>query len=225
MVIDKTTGKGCAWRIVSKTITKRLIAEGIIGKPIARKQTKTSYRLFCVDQFRADCDVYIARLRGSGLADEVLWIPSFIERGIWERAVNRFHHRDPLDISVENYLLPEMGEYLQSISDAELVSIVRDFLTEHGVINVPISHRKGNTYYFNENEVYSLDTKSEVFPYEKAPRFHLFNIPFETCFNMNLWRKAVSQFEVGMTLSECIGIFLKTELAHGVPQDRTAPDR
>ena len=94
MVIDKTTGKGCAWRIVSKTITKRLIAEGIIGKPIARKQTKTSYRLICVDQFRADCDVYIARLRGSGLADEVLWTPSFIERGIWERAVNRFHHRD-----------------------------------------------------------------------------------------------------------------------------------
>ena len=30
MVVDKSTGKGCAWSIASKTITKKLIAENII---------------------------------------------------------------------------------------------------------------------------------------------------------------------------------------------------
>ncbi len=42
MVIDKTTGKGCAWSIASRTITKRLIDEGIIGKQFARKPFKNS---------------------------------------------------------------------------------------------------------------------------------------------------------------------------------------
>ena len=34
MVIDKTTGRGCAWSIASKTVTKRLIAENIMDKLI-----------------------------------------------------------------------------------------------------------------------------------------------------------------------------------------------
>lgn len=34
MVIDKTTGRGCAWSIVSKTIIRKLIADGIVGKAI-----------------------------------------------------------------------------------------------------------------------------------------------------------------------------------------------
>ena len=34
MVIDKTIGKGCAWSITSKVTAKKLIAEGIINKPI-----------------------------------------------------------------------------------------------------------------------------------------------------------------------------------------------
>lgn len=223
MVIDKTTGKGCAWRIASKTITKRLIAEGIMDKPFARKPFKSSYHLLSAEKF-SDGQVIITWRHGSGLVDEALWTPSFIEAGIWERGASRFRLLDCLDANVENYLLPEMGEYLQSIPDAELVSMTRDFLIEHGVINVPISQHEGNTYYFNENEVYSLDTKSELFPYEKRIKFSLFNPAHETCFNVNLWRKAVSQFAVGMTLVECIRIFLKTELVQGVPQDQSSLD-
>ena len=153
------------------------------------------------------------------MADETLWTPSFIEAGIWEQEASRFRPLERLDENVENYLLPEMGEYLQSLPDAELVSMTRDFLIEQGVINVPIVQRERNTYYFNENEVYSLDTKSELFLYEAGQiKFDLFDAAHETCFNMNLWRKAVSQFEVGMTLRECIHIFLKTELGRGVPK-------
>ena len=40
-------------------------------------------------------------------------------------------------------------------------------LIEQGVINSPISQRGGDTYYFDENEVYSLDKNSERFLYEK----------------------------------------------------------
>ncbi len=58
MVIDKKTGKGCAWSIASKTITKRLIAEGIIGKPFARKQTRRRDCLLSAEKFSGG-QVYI----------------------------------------------------------------------------------------------------------------------------------------------------------------------
>ena len=223
MVIDKTTGRGCAWSIVSKTIIRKLIADGIVGKAIYRKPCKNRYEVLAVIEFGERLHVWPKR--DGELVEEPLWTPSFIDAEIWARAVSRFRTCESLDRNVENHLLPEMEEYLQSIPDAELVSITRDFLLECGVIHVPISQRAGNTYYFNENEVYSLDKKSELFPYEKQIKHSLFTAEYETCFNVNVWRKAVSQFEVGMTLQECISVFLKTELVHRIPQELSHVDR
>jgi len=42
---------------------------------------------------------------------------------------------------------------------------------------------------------------------------------------MTVWRKAVSQFTVGMTLDECINIFLQTELTHNVRREPSSIDR
>lgn len=36
--IDKSTGRGCAWGIASKTIVRRLVDEGIIGKEICKNR-------------------------------------------------------------------------------------------------------------------------------------------------------------------------------------------
>lgn len=52
MVIDKTTGKGCAWSIVSKTVTQQLIAEGIIDKLIGKKPWRKGYAPLHVVQTR-----------------------------------------------------------------------------------------------------------------------------------------------------------------------------
>ena len=41
---------------------------------------------------------------------------------------------------------------------------------------------------------------------------------------MTVWRKAVSQFEVGATLKECIEIFLNTELVQKAPQEPSPID-
>ena len=64
--------------------------------------------------------------------------------------------------SKEKHLLPQMDEYLQNIPDTELASMTRDLLIEHGVIHSPIAQRAGDTYYFNENEVYTLDKASQL---------------------------------------------------------------
>ncbi len=223
MIIDKTTGKGCAWSITSKTITKKLLAENILNKLIFRKPRPNRYDLFRVIEFHDG--VYVISDRGRELSEEPLWIPSFIDAEIWKQAVSRFRPLKKLDQNIEMYLLPEMGDYLQSLSDAELVSMTRDFLIDLGVIHSPICQRAGNSYYFNENEVYSFDKGSTLFPYMKRIKYNLFPDRYEQCFHIALWRKAVSHFEVGMTLTECIEIFLKTKMTHGAPPGLSPVDQ
>ena len=202
MVIDKTTGRGCALSMASKAVTRKLIADGIVGKTIDRSlriNSKTRYNLLQVGKFMQKEDVYVLSQEGE-LTEEPLWTPSFIDTKIWAQAVSRFSAFEQLDKNVEKYLLSNMDEYLQSISDAELASMTRGLLLKHGIINTPVRQQKGKTYYFNENEIYSLDEKSELFSYESRLRFNIFKVMSDPCFNMNVWSKAVSQFEVGMFL-------------------------
>lgn len=221
---DKTTGRGCAQSIVSKPITKKLIAEGIQNKLIFKKARKSKWELFRVIDYGGPY-MYVMSDLLDALPDDPLWFPSFIDAEMWARAVEQFQTFKGLDENVEKYLLPEMDEYIQDIPDSELVSITKDFLIEHGVINKPISQRAGKTYYFDKSEIYSLDKTSSLFPYETRIKFHMFEVKGETCFNMNVWRKAVSQFEVGKILEDCIKIFLKTELVHRESQELSPIDR
>lgn len=228
MVIDKTTGRGCALSMASKAITGKLIDEGIVGKTIGKRHrinSKNSYNLLQVAELTREKNVYVISQKDKGLTEEPLWTPSFIEAEIWAQAVSKFSNFERLERNVEKYLLPKMDAYLQSISDAELISLTRDFLIEQGVINTPICQRKGNTYYFSENEIYSLDKKSELFPYESRTKYNIFRVYSAPCFNVNVWKKAVSRFEAGMTLEECVSIFLQTELGHNVPQELSPVDR
>ena len=224
MVIDKTTGRGCAWSIASKTITKKLIAEGIVDKTIFIKAWKNGYDLLRVTDCGENC-AYLMSQRTKELTGQPLWAPSFIAPEIWGKAVSRFQNYGKLGRNVEMYLLPEMSEYLRSIPDIELISMTREFLIKHGVVNKPIRQHAGKTYYFNESEVYSLDEQSQMFPYEGRMKFNTFQVRGETCFNRNVWIKAASRFEIGMTLEACIEIFLNTELTHKAQQELSPIDR
>lgn len=228
MAIDKTTGKGCAWGIAAKTISKelsrKLIDDGIIGRAFCKDPRRTSYDLFLVVDYEKHGPYVISR-RLDELVEDSLWTPTFVDAEKWRKAASRFRPNMSLVRNVEEYLLPEMEEYLQSIPNTELVSMTRDFLIEHRVLNTPISQRAGKTYYFNQNEVYTLDEGSKLFPYERRIKCNMFYVIAEPCFNVTVWRKAASQFKVGMTLKECVGVFLKTELAHRVPQEPSPVER
>jgi len=177
MVIDKTTGRGCALSMASKAVTGKLIGDGIIGKAIYRRRrinSKNCYELLRVTKFRHDKAVYVISEKGKGSTEELLWTPSFIDEEIWAQAVRRFPKFEQLDKSVEKHLLPKMDEYLQSISDPELISMTKDLLGKHGIINTPIRQYAGKTYYFSENEIYSLDKESQLFPYEGRSKYKYF---------------------------------------------------
>ena len=225
MVIDRTTGKGCALSIAAKTVTRNLIADGIIGKTIAKKERPKRSVWLRVRDYGDDW-VCIGGNIAHELTEEPLWVPSFIDERIWTQAVSKFHIDSRLDENVVEFLLPEMDEYLQNIPDSELISITRDFLIENGILDQPIRRHKGNTYYFDKSEIYSLDNESKLFPYEGRIN-HIFTVTGidVAFFNSGVWIKAAPRFEVGMSLKECVGIFIETELAHRAPQELSPLDQ
>lgn len=166
MKIDKRTGRGCALSIASKTVARQLIDDGIVGKVISRKFLKYRCDSIRIAAFGTGLeDIYVVLRKGGGKAEQPLWTPTFIEPAIWQQAASQFRPGEKLAESVERYLLPEMDEYLQSLSDSALVSMVREFLLDHGVVNKPIRQCRGITYYFTEDEVYTQDAESTLFPY------------------------------------------------------------
>ena len=214
MKIDKRTGRGCALSIASKTVARRLVDDGIVGKVIARKFLKYRCDSIRIAGFGTGLeDIYVVLRKGVGEAEQPLWTPTFIDPAIWPQAASHSRPGEKLAESVERNLLPEMDSYLQSLSDSALVSMVREFLLEHSVINKPIRQCRGNTYYFTEDEVYTQDAESTLFPYEKRLRFNLFGVSNETCFNSAVWTKATTHFKPGMSLMECIGVFLETKIS------------
>ena len=160
MVIDRTTGKGCALSIAAKTVTRNLIADGIIGKTIAKKERPKRSVWLRVRDYGDDW-VCIGGNIAHELTEEPLWVPSFIDERIWTQAVSKFHIDSRLDENVVEFLLPEMDEYLQNIPDSELISITRDFLIENGILDQH-SAAQGEHILFHKSEIYSLDNERQV---------------------------------------------------------------
>ena len=153
MVIDKETGRGCAWGITSKTISRQLIADGIVGQSLFSKPRSDGADLILARE-DSHGEIYVAVQRTQTLEPELLWAPSFIDAGTWTRAISQFQSYVSLERNVENHLIPRMDEYLKCISDTELTAMTRDFLIGHGIIRMPIRQISGDTYYFNEEEIY-----------------------------------------------------------------------
>lgn len=222
---DKSSGRGCAWSIAARKLASALVEDGVLNQPIAREPRKNEDDVV----YRFESTGYYYRASAKWLAerpaDEPLWKPSIIDPEIWEKAAKSFKPRHDLKYNVERFLLPEMKDYVQGMSDDELIALVREFLLEFRVINSPIRQIAGNTYYFNEDEVYTLDKGSQLFVYEGRFKFHLFKVEDYSSFNMNVWAKAVKQFKAGMTLTDCIKAFLGTELEYNTNVELSFIDR
>ena len=89
---------------VSKTVTKQLIAEGIIGKLIGKKPWRKGYAPLYVVQSPDRVYVTIWPQRSDEPTEEAVWTPSFVDAEVWERAVSKFHDYMDLDKNVEKYL-------------------------------------------------------------------------------------------------------------------------
>lgn len=157
MKVDRSSGRKCAYSIVARNLANELIEDGILNQPIARVPRKNDSDIV----LRFENSGYYYRASSKWLAerpeDEPLWTPSFIDLSTWEKAAKAFQPRHDLKYNVEYYLLPEMKEYFSDMTDDELNALIREFLVQFGVLNSPIRQISGNTYYFDDDEVYTLD--------------------------------------------------------------------
>lgn len=216
--IDTTSGRACAWDMAARKLTRDLIADGILDKPIARIPQKLApdaimhYKLNGY-YFRGGEQWCLTHTE-----DEPIWVPSFINLGVWQEAVKRFRTHDSLHRNVQTILLPLMPEYVASLSDEELVSLMREQLLERDILNTPVRQIEGNTYYFTEDEIYTLDEGSSRFPHGQGSlKLALFRPLGCQYLNLTVWSRAVVNFIPGMTLSECIQVFLDTNVSKKVP--------
>lgn len=222
---DKTTGRGCARSIAARRLTNELIADGVLNQPIARHRLKDgSDVVFRFDPFERYDRVGSKWLQDRPV-DEPLWVPTIVASGVWEKAAESFLPRHDLKENVECFLLPQMEEYFSAMSEKEIAAMIREFLLEQGIINIPIRQIHGDTYYFNTDEIYTQDKGSQLFPYDVKLKFDLFEVRDHSSFNMTVWAKAAKQFEFGMSLTDCIKIFLNTQLRQEPKEERSYIDR
>jgi len=222
---DKTTGRGCARSIAARRLANELIADGVLNQPIARRHLKDGNDVvFRFDPFERYDRVGTKWLENRP-ADEPLWVPTIVAPDIWAAAAGDFLPRHNLKENVECFLLPRMEEYFSAMSEEDVIAMIREFLLSFGVVNSPIRQIHGDSYYFNEEEIYTLDKGSQLFPYEGKLKFHLFEVKDHYSFNMTVWAKAVKQFEFGMSLTDCIKIFLNTQLRQEPREELSYIDR
>lgn len=210
--IDKSSGRKCAYSMAARVLAGKLVEDGILNKPIARKPRKNDTDIL----FIFNSSAYFIHVGEKWLSErpdnEPLWTPSFIEHEIWEKAAKAFQPRHDLRFNVETHLFPEMKDYIRSLTDEDLVALIRDYLLESDILNCPIRQSGGNTFFFDDAETYTMDKGSTRFPYERRVKFHLFQVKDFASFNMNVWVKAVTNFNPGMTLTDCARVFLETDL-------------
>ena len=121
MVINKMTGRGCAWCIASRAVVQRLVDEGIVNKIIAYYK---SYVLLQV-KLGPRGELYIDFKKGGMGPEEPLWAPSFIDGKLWQQATRNFSLQGGLEENIVEHLFPEMTDYLQTIPDAALLARTR----------------------------------------------------------------------------------------------------
>jgi len=224
-MIDRNSGRGCAWTMAALKLADTLLEDGILNQPIVRKENQKHGDIVCY----FDSSGCYNRASNKWIAgrpeNEELWFPSFIEPEIWGTAAASFQLFYDLKYNLEYHLLPKMAEYVHDVSDEELNILLRRYLVDAGIINSPVRQIAGDTYFFNDNEIYTLDKGSKVFAYEGRLKFKLFKIRGYTSFNMNIWSKAVKHFKAGMSLTDCIKIFLDTTLEYKPTVDLPYLDR
>ena len=199
--------------LIARVIADKLVADGIVGKTLIirtmKDGTEHHYAFFEGRGFSrcAYTPEEAARIQAQ------IWYPSIIEREAWAFAVEGFRRLHNLPYNVEHYLLPLLRGQIEQLSSDELTEIAMNALLDYGIIDCPIKKTEHEIYYFNEAGYYCVDEGGTHFENGLKQDIFLSSRPFSwPSFNYNVWWDAVEHFEVGMTLEDCVRIYINTEL-------------
>lgn len=117
-----------------------------------------------------------------------------------------------------------IGQKNADLPDRRLLALTESALLNAGIINQPIRHYQGTSYYFDESCRYCSAKTSERFPHlvhmtrDGQRRARLWDMGYAlkmttgAALNVQLWIKAASTFTEGETLRECLKKYLDTTI-------------
>lgn len=180
----------------SEILAQILIDEDIIGAPLIQSG-KT------IGLLDPNCMYYLT-LQSPVSNANVLWTPMFIQTSLWMDAVRRFRPRLSLSDNINEYLLPRLPDPESLFRLTETIRPLEALLIDRGILETPITVRSKYLYYFDDRCIYQ---RKRLSPSQKEIR--LWHQHSGCLVNRFTWTKAITHFEPGMTLSECLEIFKK----------------
>jgi len=137
-----------------------------------------------------------------------LWKPLDISPDIWRQAVSEFSFLASLQTNIKKHLLPKLGNIQQDLfSSGQLQQDVKQVFIEENILMRPIRIINGSVFYFDTNQIYRKD-QGEL-GYVPSTIRHIWRCHD---INMRIWYKAVSGFQEGMTLDDCLDLFFHTDI-------------
>lgn len=218
--------------LITGDIVKRLIADGIKNRYLlclpANKDKPGYKKLFYLDSSLCLRKKHVPKEEVETDKDKfAIWQPSFIDKEVWTQAIKKFVLFDRLAENVLRALLPALYGPIEKMQTHELVNILKPIFLELNIIGQLIRKDDFNEgfYYFSETGYTFLDNKDPHYfdqtfvEMRLGRRFHpqIKNSayvvdPFNSL-DIKVWNTATENFKTGMTLEECIEIYLNTKIA------------
>ena len=108
------------------------------------------------------------------------------------------------DFSAIDGKLQLQSFYGYLLTDDELVQCAINDAVDKDIVNKIVRIFGGDTWYFNESLVYTLIPKGEPIPKHIGKKWNTLSSVFKPA----IWEKAKGQFTAGMTLEECVRIYM-----------------
>ena len=183
--------------------------QGLFAADLARLLVQQGLSEAPIQKFTWGYTYFTPRLRYSTsssarFAGRPVWRPSFLAPEVWDMAAAQFRVSDPLLLCITHKLFPQLQDIdalYHYVYQERPLSI--SFL-ERGILGTPIRVTRDFVFQFDQAAVYQSYPHSG----ELAETFLPWHICYETDINCSAWVKASRSFHPGMSLEQCLEIFL-----------------
>lgn len=208
--------------IVAQALEAQFVEEGIVGQPLAIQKLEKDY-VICYIKHRKSMvseqgEYYFVWDKQSKPLNLpiIFWAPTTIPKHIWNLSISQFSCNSTLLFNIEKYLLPQFDSILDLFPYEQLKSMTMQTFLKYKILVQPIRIVKQIVYYFGADQILHKRDATQPCGYIKS-LWHCRDV------NMRIFRKAASRFQVGSTLSDCVEIFLNTNLC-SVPKKNSLLD-
>lgn len=201
--------------IFAADLAELMIREGILGAPLHKMSG-------CYGYFTKNSSYAWSRPYPNRFTDLACWIPSFLSPEVWSSAVHRFSRFSTLVACLTRDLLPILDDpdslFHYLYYDRPLVSRFLD----RQILETPIRTTRESLFLFDTNGIYQRLPRPQAIKPEEL-------LPWHNCYcsdiNCFAWVSAVHLFRPGMTLEECVKLFLGIRTPSGTHSAYTSLER